>query len=81
MAAGLPVITCDTVGCRETVVDGETGLLVAPRDVASLASAMMHFVENPDDIIRMGDAGRKFAQERFDVQQINKKILHSMEIE
>ena len=80
MATGLPVITCDTVGCRETVIDGETGLLVAPRDVASLASAMMHFVENPDDIIRMGDAGRKFAQERFDVQQINKKILQSMGI-
>ncbi|MBC8522535.1 glycosyltransferase family 4 protein [PVC group bacterium] len=80
MATGLPVITCDTVGCRETVIDGETGLLIAPRDVPSLASAMMHFVENPEEIARMGNAGREFSEERFDVKKINKKILQSMGI-
>ena len=80
MATGLPVITTDSVGCRDTVIHGETGLLVPPRDPKDLVSAMMHFVKNPEDIKRMGEAGRRYAEERFDVRKINKKILQAMKI-
>src|SRR3546814_16897078 len=41
MAAGRAVITTDAPGCRETVVAGETGHLVPPRDVASLVAARL----------------------------------------
>jgi glycosyltransferase involved in cell wall biosynthesis len=41
-AAGRPVIAADGGGARETVVDGETGVLVQPGDVDSLAEAMRH---------------------------------------
>ncbi len=37
---GKPVITTDSVGCRDTVEDGVTGWLVKPRDAKDLAAAM-----------------------------------------
>jgi glycosyltransferase involved in cell wall biosynthesis len=40
MALGLPVISTDVGGVREAVVDGETGLLVAPGDAGALANAL-----------------------------------------
>ncbi len=39
-AMGVPVIASDISGCREVVIEGETGFLVRPRDTEALASAM-----------------------------------------
>jgi glycosyltransferase involved in cell wall biosynthesis len=39
-AMGLPVIASRTTGCVDAVVDGRTGTLVPPRDVAALAEAI-----------------------------------------
>lgn len=39
-ASGRPVIAADAGGARETVVDGETGILVPPEDVDSLAATL-----------------------------------------
>ena len=78
MASGLPVITCNSVGCRETVIEGKTGFLVEPKNPEALASAMIYFIENPEEMTRMGIAGRKLAEEKFNVHKINKKILQIM---
>jgi hypothetical protein len=78
MAAGRPVITTDAPGCRETVVDGENGFLVPPRDVESLAAAMLNFVENPAQIPVMGRNSRRLAEARFDVRAVNERMLSVM---
>ena len=78
MAAGRPVITTDAPGCRETVIAGENGFLVPPRDVDSLAAAMLHFVENPGQIAVMGRNSRRLAEERFDVRAVNQRMLSVM---
>lgn len=78
MAAGRPIITTDVPGCRETVVAGENGYLVPPRDAGSLAAAMLHFVENPRQIAVMGRSSRRLAEERFDVRAINERMLSVM---
>jgi glycosyltransferase involved in cell wall biosynthesis len=78
LGVGLPVITCDSVGCRETVIEGKTGFLVEPKNPEALASAMIYFIENPEEMTRMGIAGRKLAEEKFNVHKINKKILQTM---
>ena len=78
MAAGRPVITTDAPGCRETVIAGENGFLVPPREVDSLAAAMLSFVENPRQIARMGRHSRRLAEERFDVRAINERMLSVM---
>lgn len=75
MAMARPVITTDAPGCRETVVHGENGLLIPPRDVCALVEAMEYFIQNPQEIARMGQASRRLAEERFDVHTINRKIM------
>lgn len=81
MAMGRPVITTDAPGCRDTVIDGENGFLVPMRDVEALATAMERFILQPELIERMGQASRQIAEERFDVQKINKIILELMGID
>lgn len=80
LAMGRPVVTTDWVGCRETVQDGINGFLVPVRDPVALAEAMMHFVESPDLIEKMGQEGRRIAEERFDVHAINRQIIEAMEL-
>ncbi|MBC7078964.1 MAG: glycosyltransferase [Methanothrix sp.] len=78
MAMARPVITTDAPGCRETVIDGENGFLVPPRDVGALAEVMERFVLEPELIGRMGAASRRIAEERFDVRIINKRMMEAM---
>jgi glycosyltransferase involved in cell wall biosynthesis len=70
MAAGLPVVATDIRGCREEVVDGETGILVPPRDADALARGMIGLLEDPHAARRMGEAGRRRAREMFDERKI-----------
>lgn len=69
-AAARPVITTDTVGCREAIVDGETGILVPVQDAEALAAAIMKLIENPALRQRMGQAGRERAEREFDIRQV-----------
>lgn len=75
LAMGRPVITSDAPGCRETVVDGENGFLVPVRDVEALAERMLWFVEHPEAIGPMGVQSRRLAEARFDVRQINRRLM------
>lgn len=65
MAASLPVVASDVGGTREAVRHGETGLLVAPSDPETLASAIERLLESPAERARMGAAGRRLCEERF----------------
>lgn len=78
MSMGRAVVTTEAPGCRETVVAGETGLLVKPRSVAELATAMEEFVAEPELAGRMGAAGRRLAEEKFDVHRVNEVLLREM---
>ena len=54
MAIGRPVITTDSIGCKETVVSGPeeiNGFLVKLQDIESLVNKMEFFINNPDKII------------------------------
>ncbi len=64
-ATGLPIVTADTVGCREAVIDGQTGLLVPARDADALADALRRLIVDPAMRARMGAAGRDYAVAEF----------------
>ena len=63
-ACGTPVVATDSPGIRDSVIDGETGFLVAPGDPHAMAAAMRTIVQSPDVVLNMGVAARRFA-ERF----------------
>lgn len=91
MATGRPVITTDTIGCRDTVFDagtpdaagvkwGRNGALVPVREVRSLAAAMIRLGEDPTLAEKMGQQGRLLVERFFDVNQVNALMLSEMEI-
>lgn len=80
MSMGRPIITTDTPGCRQTVEEGVNGFLVPPRDADALARAMERFVHDPTLVERMGTAARLIAEEHYDVQKVNARMLSAMNI-
>jgi glycosyltransferase involved in cell wall biosynthesis len=78
MSMGRAIITTDVPGCRETVVDGENGILVPPYDAEKLAQAMECFIWDPERIASMGRESRRIAEEKFDVHRVNAVILKAM---
>jgi glycosyltransferase involved in cell wall biosynthesis len=65
MACGKPLVVTDIPGCRETVVHGETGLIVPPRDPAALAGAIKTLIEDAALRARLGAAARVRAETYF----------------
>jgi len=61
-ASGLPVVGTRGSGVEEAVVEGETGLLVEQGDAPALADAITRLLLNPDLRVRLGAAGRAYAQ-------------------
>lgn len=64
-ACGRPIITTDTVGCRDVIDDGVEGLLVPVRDANALADAMQRLAADAGLRARMGVAARQRAEARF----------------
>jgi D-inositol-3-phosphate glycosyltransferase len=60
---------------RETIVDGETGILVAPRDPAALACAIRGLLDDPARRAAMGAAGRRRVASAYDWRQVVSSIL------
>lgn len=78
LATGRPIITTDARGCRETVTPGKNGLLVTPRDAASLADAMTAMLKRPDGLVAMAGESRRLAEQKFDVEKVNQAMLDAM---
>ena len=78
LATGRAVITTDMPGCRDTVIDGENGLLVPPRNPEKLARAMETLLEKPELFASMGERSRRLAGDRFDVHAVNRILLEEM---
>ncbi|TXF90961.1 glycosyltransferase family 4 protein [Neolewinella aurantiaca] len=80
LAKGLPIITTDSVGCRETVTNEVNGLLIAPRSERALEQAVRSMLERSEEELEgMGRASRRLAEERFDVNQVVSTYLSILE--
>jgi glycosyltransferase involved in cell wall biosynthesis len=62
MACGLPVVASAVGGMLDTVVDGETGVLVRPKDPSALAHVLRSLLTDPARLGRLGAAGTARAQ-------------------
>jgi glycosyltransferase involved in cell wall biosynthesis len=63
-----PMVATAVGGMPEVVRDGETGLLVPPRDPEALAGAIIRLVDDREAALQMGKAGRQLMLERHTIQ-------------
>ncbi|MGR9091491.1 MAG: glycosyltransferase [Gammaproteobacteria bacterium] len=69
MAAGLPVIATAVGGNVDAVIDGETGLLVAPHTPAAIAAALVALASDPARRAALGQAGRERVLRNFSMAE------------
>ena len=79
-ASGRPIITTDVPGCREAVVDGESGVLCEARDADSLFAAMERFAMMENEMrAEMGQRGRMVMGERFEKSVVVRETMRWIE--
>jgi glycosyltransferase involved in cell wall biosynthesis/tetratricopeptide (TPR) repeat protein len=64
-ASGVPVVAYHVGGIGETMVDGETGILVREDGAGALAAALLRAIDDPDWRAKASRAGAAFVRERF----------------
>jgi glycosyltransferase involved in cell wall biosynthesis len=74
-AAGVPVVATPVGGIRETVIDGETGLLVPTRDPSAVAAAIRRLLEDRPAAEAMAAEARRRVRERFSVERMIEETL------
>ena len=75
MAHAKPVIATPVGGTAELVADGETGLLVPPRDPERLAEAIRSLAADPELGRRLGLAGRERVEREFSESEMTRRVL------
>lgn len=82
MAAGKPVIATAAGGVLDIIEDGITGILVPPKNAASMAQAAHQLIKHQDQAKKMGQYAQKHVEERYSidkhaaaVQQLYQRIL------
>lgn len=73
-SCGLPLITTDSVGCREAVIHGINGFLVMPQNYASLTDAIKKMILlTHNDVRYMGEASRQYMINNFSEELVFEK--------
>ena len=75
MAHGKPVVATAVGGTPELVADGETGVLVPPRDPERLAAAIRELLDDPEKARRLGEAGRERVASNFSEEAMTRRVL------
>ena len=69
-AAGLPIVTCDSIGCRDVVVDGLNGFLINPHSPKEIAEKLEILIENEPLRKKMGAESRKIAEREYGIEKV-----------
>lgn len=71
---GLPIVTTNSPGCNQVVIDGLNGILIPNRDPEVLALAILRLIESPDLRQHFGQESRRRAVEHFDLSKIAEQM-------
>lgn len=78
-AMAKPLIVSDAPGCRDVVLDGQTGLLCLVKDIDSLVRCFDRFVTMDESSrVNMGLAGRSFISSHFDEKIVIKQYMEML---
>ncbi len=69
-AIGRPIVTCNSIGCRDVVDSGINGFLIEPQNVGQLVDALNTLIDDPLLRQRMGKAARKKAEREFSITKV-----------
>ncbi|WP_161603801.1 glycosyltransferase [Noviherbaspirillum massiliense] len=75
MSAGVPVIASDFPLWREVIDGNECGICVDQNDPESIAAAIRHLHERPEEVVRMGENGRRAIQSKYRWDCEEKKLI------
>jgi glycosyltransferase involved in cell wall biosynthesis len=67
MAIGLPIVATNIDGVKEMLVDGETGMLVKPRDYVALAKAILSLAQDKEKASRLSSHAKKLCEDNFNI--------------
>ncbi|HEX5763304.1 MAG TPA: glycosyltransferase [Solirubrobacterales bacterium] len=79
MACGVPVIASAVGGMIDSVVDGQTGIHVPPRDPERLAEAALDLLADRERCRAYGRAGAKRARRLYDWRRVGSQVLQAYE--
>jgi glycosyltransferase involved in cell wall biosynthesis len=80
MAMALPIVATDVGSVREAVREGNAGFVVAARNPQAIADATLPLINDADLRAKLGQSGRRFAQERFHVKVCADLHLRALEM-
>ncbi|MBI4358111.1 MAG: glycosyltransferase [Candidatus Omnitrophica bacterium] len=73
MATGKPVIATNVGGNPEVILNGETGILIRPRDARAIAEQTSFLIEHVEIREKLGHAARKQVESEFSVERMVKQ--------
>lgn len=74
-AIGRPIVTTNSIGCKDTVEDGVNGFLIPIKDSHALADKLRILIDNPELRRSMGKASRHKAEREFSLDDVIRKHL------
>lgn len=80
MASARAIITTNTPGCKETVVEGENGYFTGIHDPENLAEKIIIFIKNPKKIEAFGQKSLEICKNKYEVSITNSRMLEIMGI-
>lgn len=78
-ASGRPIITTNSIGCKDTVDDGVNGFLIPIKDVEVLAEKLRTLIDDKEKRIEMGRQSRIKAEKEFSLKDVVRKHLNCYE--
>ena len=73
-ACSMPLILTDVNGCRDCLIDNETGFLIREKNVDSLVNKINLFVCNPDLVVQMGNRSKEYIRDNFSEEKVHNQF-------
>jgi len=74
-ASGCAIITTDVPGCRDSIINNHNGYLCEVKNYKNLAEKLEKLLLNNDLLEKFSENSRKFAEENFNINNINENII------